>query len=263
MTQKFFSFNYMRQSLTTFSVNSNNANFPTSNLKDHRSSKVVRTETGTTTMNLVVDIGSTELVNSVLIEGDKVQNGLGFTGDITIEANATDSGWGTPAFSTTLTPNTTYGIGIKTFADQNYRYWRITASTSGNYVEFSNLFLGESISLTTSGINNGFSLSTDDSSKIVENRYLQYFADVGIQRRKLDCSYAVLNPDEMETLLNMFRYHGTTEPLWFYVCNPETSSTNVNNEEDFFFQGRLKSIPSIRNTSAGYYNTSFQLVEVI
>lgn len=257
--QKFFSFNYINQEATTFSVNSQNSNFPTSNLKDHRSTKVFRTASGVQSLQLVIDIKTTEAINSLIVAGDAINNGLGFTGSITLEGNTTPN-FSSPAFSTTLTPSTEYNIGIKTFSDQSYRYWRIVASTTGNYVELSNIFLGKSISLTNQGIDFGWGVDYRDGSEIEQNRYFQYFADRKPTQRTIRASYKLLNKDELTTLLDMFKRHGTTEPIWFYVFDPQTSS-DVNDPEEFMIMGRFLDIPTVTNTDPGLYSMSFRIGE--
>jgi len=256
--ETYFYNNLMRSDATSFSLSNVDASYPTLNLKDHRTARTVRTTSAS--MALVIDLGSALDVDSILIQGNMIANTIGFTGNLTIEAHTSDS-WGAPSFSTTLTPNTEYNYGIKTFATEIYQFWRLSCSGS-TYAELSNVFLGEKFQPTTNFINFGWSASWKDMSKKVTNPYGQVFIDNRPTMKTIRADYKMLNKDEMTSLQDMYKANSITEPVWFYVFDPETS-TVVNDPEEFMMHGFLNARPTLKNTSFGYFDTGFSIDEIL
>lgn len=255
---KFFSYNLVRQNSTVITADIEDAFFPALNIKDHRTTKVFRTPNGITDGAVVFDFLTTEEVDSVCIKGSSITDGIGFTGNLVIKANPVNSGWATPSFQTTLTPNHNFEIGMTTFPTESYRFWRIEASTSGDYVEFSKVFIGKSVQLTTNNIDYGWKKETRDPSKKTKNRYNQDFIDELPTISALNGSFKLLTIEEMETLMDMFEHNKTTEPIWYIVDEDGNLSTQ---KERFFIYGFLNEIPDPTNSTFKLYDLSFKITE--
>lgn len=252
---KFLSTNLVTQSATVITPSTEASFYPASNLKDPRTTKSFRS-TGTS-VTIVFDFVTTETINTFAVKGHKY-DGFGFNGSLTLELNATDS-WGAPAFSTTLTPNTTHNIGYKTFADQSYRFARISASGT-SYAELSNIFIGEYTQLANNNIDFGWDYENNDLSRITRNEDGQQFSIVKPFQKEITASFKYLNVSEFATISGIYDYHGKTEPIWLVV---DESETIVDAKERFINQFYFVSDMKFKNDSFGLYNTSFSLREVI
>ena len=131
--------NLVDQDATIITASTEDAFYPASNLKDPRTTKKFRTTA--TSGNVVFDFITTEAVDTIMVRGDAL-SGRGFTGTLTVEANATDS-WGSPAYTSTLTFSDDNNIGFNVLtSDESYRYWRIVGSGT-SYLELSNICIGK------------------------------------------------------------------------------------------------------------------------
>jgi hypothetical protein len=255
MTVKWYSYNLVTQDQTIITPSSENAFFPASNLKKDFSSKVYRSTTDSA--QVVFDFITIEPIDSVLIKAH-YELGRGFNGSLTIEANGTDE-WTSPAFTTTIDLVDQFNIGKTEFAEQNYRFWRVSGSGS-NYLELANIFIGKSVSLTTNNIDFGWKHLKKDLSKSKENQYGQRFSN---KRNKVDdisASYKLLNRDEYDVIVDMINYHGTTIPVWAYIDDTETI---INNKERFAGQYYFTRSPSITNGSFRLYDLNLRLKETV
>jgi hypothetical protein len=248
---KFYNFNLVRDEQSSFvSVTSENAFFPISNLKDDRTTKVFRSVTGITTTQFVIDMLTNEEIDAVLLTGS-VLEGLNVD-SVTIEANNIND-WTSPPFTETLDLSQKYNIGHKTFAQNTYRFWRITAENSGgNYVEIGNIFIGKATTLTTNNIDFGWDWKDKDISKFRRNRYKQKFWDLLPKVKELKCNYKLLNLDEFEIIKDMVDANGRTVPVWVFV---DDSGSLSNDFRRFWGYMTFKD-------SAKSKNVGFQLYDV-
>jgi len=252
---KFLSFNLVSQDATIITANTENAFFLTGNLKDPRTTKKFRT-TGTSAA-VVFDFISAETINTVAIKGDKYL-GFGFNGDLTIELNATDS-WGSPAFSTTITPNPTHNIGYVTFTNQEYRFARITCSGT-SYVELSNIFIGEYVQMAENSIDFGWTYINVDQTTVSKNKEGQKFFNEKPFVKRITANLNLLNQVEFTTISDMYNYHGNSVPIWFVIDEAESfSDTQERFIDQYYFVNDL----AFKNSSFSLWDTSFTLEEVI
>jgi len=241
-----FSLNYASLSTTVTSSTSDDAFFPSDNIKDPRSTKIYRSQVGTTTASVVFDFLNIEDVDSILIKGSNISP-KGFTGNITIEANATDS-WGAPAFTTTLTYSSEFNFGFKLLTTiESYRFWRITG-TSDSYVEFSKIFIGQKTNIGRN-IDFDWRYTDDDISKFKKNRYQQRFTDKIAFQKKIRGNFSLLNKTQFTTLSDLYLDHGTTEPLWVMVDPDAVITDNAEKFAGMFYFDR----------DLQYTNLAFQL----
>jgi len=109
---------------STLTINSNNINYPVTNILDSRLTKIVKTDSNTT-MTIVFDAGSAVNVNSISIANHNISSGA----TIKFQGNATNV-WTTPTIDETLTYSS--GIINKQFTGGSYRYWRLNIVDAGN-----------------------------------------------------------------------------------------------------------------------------------
>lgn len=256
---KYFNYNLVTQPSTVITASSENSLFPASNIADPRSTKSFRTVTNTLSVNIVFDFLTEETVDSVLIKGDHINGGFGFSGSITIEAHNADT-WGSPSFSTTMTPDALFGFGYKGFTGETYRYWRISATASSGYAEIGKIFIGEKVELLNNNIGYGWSIENKDLSKVQKNKYGQRFIDEITTQKTIKAKLELLNKDELDTMLAMFDANGISKPVWIVVDSDEII---VNDYEKFSSYGYFDKNPTVANSNFSLYSLSYSISEAI
>lgn len=250
---RFLSNNLVETSQITASTE--NAQFPVANLQQDFRTRVYRSTSNSD--NIVFDMGSTEPVDYLAIV-DNWQNGFGVS-TITVEANATDS-WGAPAFSTTLTFDSQFGVGVKSIAEQNYRYWRFVCTSTLGYCELANIFIGKAVNIDTNGIDYRWAYKNMDIKRQTSSRYGQEFIDDISQRKELNgLKIKVMNTTELDKMFEVFDNVRTVKPLFIEFCDP--SSTIMNNINRVNGLYKFLTPPTFPNVTAGYWETSFRLRE--
>lgn len=253
MSLKFLSNNLVDSS--TLTPSTTNAQYPVANINDPRRTKTFRSTSNSD--NVVIDLGSAEAVDHFAIV-DNWQNGFGVT-SITIEANGTDV-WTSPAFSTTVTLDTDFGVGIASFLSQSYRFWRIVMTSTLGYCEVANIFLGSASTITTNGVGYNWSYRNNDLSNSSRNRYGQeFFDEIGTQKELSNLSFQIMDKDEQDVILSVYDTNRLTKPFFIYF--DLESDSLVNNDDRYSGFYRFTSAPSFTNINSGYYNTSLSLRE--
>jgi hypothetical protein len=253
-------FNLVNQDATLITANSENSLFPLSNLKDSRTTKEFRTQTGTTSAQVVFDFITTEPVTDVALVGNSVQ-GLNLSGTVTIEANITNT-WGAPAFSTTLTPSELYNFGHTSFTEQNYRFWRISFSNTSDFAGLSNIFIGKNLMADPfeRNINFGWSYENRANTKFQQNRYNQRFFDKINKQQIIKASFSNLSKSDYEDLQDAFDLNGIDLPVWVVIDPDELFSSD---KERFAGQFFINKIPVVKNTTFSRYELNLSLREAL
>lgn len=250
---KFMNNNLVDSALITPSTE--NAQYPKANITDYRRTKVYRSTSNSD--NIVFDLGSIEDVDTFCVTNNW-RDGWGVS-TITLEANATDS-WGAPAFSESITFSSEFNIGIKEFTEVSYRYWRVVLTSTLGYCELSNIFIGKATTITTNGIDYGWSYRSLDLGRKQENEYGQLFADDRGSRKELsNLGFKVMNNTEMDSIFNLYDNNRTLKP--FFVKIGDGTNVIISNEDRLNGFYRLKSEPTAINTTSGYYNITLNLKE--
>lgn len=231
--------NYCSEAATTITASSANSLFPASNLKHPHRSKRLRTATGTTTLNVVFDMQTTEAVNSVVFLWPK-EDGIRLSASavVKIQANATNV-WTAPAVNQTLTIDNDYMVASHFFTtDQSYRYWRAVIEDPSNpygYVEIGVVWIGKSLTLDPA--QNGFKFQLQDLSKVTTTDFGHRYTDEYPTVASLEFTYALLNYSEAKILENAFRKNGTRKPV--LVCLDESEA--VFDKDHFLIYGGFES----------------------
>ena len=254
MSIKFLSNNLIDSA--TITASTADAQYPVTNLNvDHRT-KTYRSTSNSD--NIVFDFGGAEECDYFAIV-DNYKNGFGVTA-ITIEANGTDS-WGSPAFTTTATLDTTFGVSIKAFSSaQTYRFWRVVLTSTLGYCEIANMFIGKAIAISTNGINYNWAYKNKDLAKITQNREGQKFIDdIGTKKELTNLQFQIMDKTEMDSIFSVYDANRTVKPFFVYL-DLETDSLS-NNDDRYNGMYYFKDSPSFENVNSGYYNTTINLDE--
>lgn len=238
----------------SLTASTENAQFPVSNIQHDFRTKVFRSTSNAD--NVVFDLGSIEPVDYIGIV-DNWQNGFGIS-TITVEANATDSWPG--AFSTTLTFDSTFGVGIKSFTEENYRFWRFSFTSTLGYCEVANIFIGKAVNIDTNGIGYNWGYTNKDLKRMSASRYGQEFIDDIAQRKELTgLKIRVMNTTELDKFFEVVDNRRTTKPMFIEFCDP--SSSLLNDLDRLNGMYKFTSEPRETNVTAGFWETSFNLKE--
>lgn len=239
----------------TLTASTANAQFPVANIAEDFRTKVWRSTSNSD--NVVFDLGSSEPVDYLGIV-DNWQSGFGVS-TITVEANATDS-WGSPSFSTTLTFDSTFGVGLKSITEQSYRYWRFVLTSSLGYCELANIFIGKAVDISTNGVDYNWSYSNRDLKKVSTSRYGQEFIDDSGQIKELNgLSMKVMDTTELDQFFAIFDERRTVKP--FFIDFVDTNNVISNDSDRFSGMYKFRNEPEVTNVSSGFWNTTFSLRE--
>ncbi len=181
-------------------VNSENINFPITNILNTSLKRLSQTLAGTTTMTIVFDAGAAVTVNSVSIAAHNISSGVT---TLKFQGNASDS-WGGPSVDENLTR--VAGIISKQFTGGSFRYWRLHIIDAGNTDTFIELGrVSGTNALTSPGIGNEVSRSyKSDTVKVRSNAGNSFgniypkYRTISIQWKKL----TVANVAELETFFD-------------------------------------------------------------
>jgi len=251
---KYGFFNLVDQDITDIVGANENANFPASNIKDTRSTKVYRSTTATD--QVVFDFKNTENVDLIMIRPD-LDSGFGFNGDLTLEANVHDE-WSSAPYSTTILVNNELNLGIKVLSSaESYRFWRISGTGSA-YFELSNIFIGVAF-IPSKNVSFNWAYEDQDLSKTKENEEGQEFTDDHGNKRIISQSIKLLAKDERDLLEKNTDYIGTKKPFWMVMDNSEAFSVDKERLAGMF---RLRNRPRFTNAVFNRFNTSFNIREM-
>ena len=108
------------------SANSNNVNYPVSNVFDSRLSRLYKTVAAITTAEIVFDAGAAVTVNSISIANHNISSSVT---TLKWQGNETNA-WTSPSVDETLVYSS--GIINKQFTGGSYRYWRLQVVDATN-----------------------------------------------------------------------------------------------------------------------------------
>lgn len=215
--------NFVTEDSTDYIASNINPLFPVANLRNNLRSKILRTNDGTTTLDLVFDFHTAEEIDSIVLLWTK-ENGIRLTGGATlkIQANPTNS-WASPAVDQTLTIDNTYLVATHHFtSNQSYRFWRLLITDVGNpyeYIEIGKLFIGKSEDIEAA--QNGFKFKILDGTKRIANDFGHRYYDRYPQKTVLEFSYKFLEYSAIQVLENAFRTNGNNKPVVVVIDESE------------------------------------------
>ncbi len=250
--------NFCSEDATDITVSSEDANFPSSNLKHPFRSKRWRS-TGVTTEWIVYDLQTAEEIDSVVLLWPK-EDGIRLSNSatVTIQANATNV-WTAPAVSQVLTINNDYELASHYFASaQSYRYWRLLIQDVGNpngFVELGVLWLGKSISIQNA--ENGFEFTLIDKSKNAMTDYGHVYTDEYPLLASIKFDYTLLDYTAVQALENAFRINGNHDPVMVVLDADE----DVFDKDHFAVYGKFQSSFSLSHIIFNIFNSQGIVVQ--
>lgn len=251
MSFEIYSDNLIYQSAITAS--SENINFPLTNITDPRRSKVYRSTSNTTEVYL--DFNETSEIDAFMVVDDKT-NGFGIS-TLELDFSATSS-WASPSGNEVISLSPQLGIGFKEFTLKEFRFCRISLTSTLPYCELSKFFIGKKMDLGRS-VNYGWSIKSNDLSKKQTNRYGQVFVDLIRTQRVINCRLSLLDKDQLDKIYTWIDSYSEVKPFFIRLgCD-----NMVNDNRRFSGMVYLSDTPTITNSSFGRYDMSLSLIEAM
>lgn len=256
----FGSNNLYVNSSTTLSmlVGQENSQFPLSNTKHPFTTKIFRSLEDT--ISILVDTKTSTTKNMFAVVGNAVSgSGIGFNSLTIYGSNTTDFTSSTPIVCTF---SDIYNFGFVKFTDCSFRYWKVDVSSLGDYVELSNIFLGEEYGFDTNTLSiAGFEFLNQDNSKIVSNDFSQKFITKYNSVKKISGDINYINRTEFDLLNYLYNTHGISTPLW--MIYDETDASAIDGKYIFSGYYYFSKSPGFKAVGGQLWNSSLDFEEVI
>jgi hypothetical protein len=185
---------------------------------------------------------------------DDKRNGFGIS-TIKLEFNGTNE-WTTPAAEEIIEISPVYGLGYKEFPVKEYRFCRISFTSTLYYCEVSKMFIGKKMELARS-INFNWNVKDNELSNKQTNRYGQLFTDIILRQKQINCALSLLDKDQLQKINVWLDRYGETRPFFVRIGCDNMIEDNRRISGMFY----LSDVPSISNPYFNKYNLSMTLVE--
>jgi hypothetical protein len=201
-------------------------------------------------MTFVIDTTTATALTYFAIMSHNLSSGV----TLTLEANATDS-WGSPSFATSLTYNSE--IILKNFAEQAYRYWRLTISDNSNpdeYIQIGSLYLSGYAQFPAMEQKQSLGRNSTSKSQISNSGQLYVNRKYKFKTRKAD--FPFITWDEKETIEDAFDYADFPVILMLY-------EGNLTREPAIYSKINMDTLNMDRNGSISKpFKTSFEFRQI-
>lgn len=251
----FLSENFVDEASLSLLTGTPNAQFPIDNIKDIRTTKVFRSDSNTT--EIQIDLLVTQTIDAFAIVGSST-DGLGFT-SLTIKGSgSTDFSGSTPI---TIDLNAENNIGFKLFDPVPFRFWKLEFTGTGSFTEVSNIFLGSKTEFTQNSFSiNSFRYVNQDNSRVRKNTFNQPFIDKRARVKSIRGRLQHMNAAEYDVVNEIIVRHGKTEPLW--IITDPTGESATDGQFVYTMYALLTAVPSITSSGFGLYNADLQLEQI-
>jgi len=252
---KFLSENLVDNAVMTLNTGTANAQFPLSNLQNESPS--LKFKSTTATVKIQFDMITTSAVDSIGLVGDPSET-LGFV-TANLRHSATTDFSGSPVIPITLSAE--FNMGLEFITEVSTRYYELELTGSTN-VELGNIFLGKALSLPKQNYSVGsFTYLHTDNSTIRGNEYGQNFIDIRNLQQKLRGTIEFADKTEMESLDDMFKFHGRHKPVWVIVDS--TSAAVTDGVFRFSTYGYFEQFPTWQASGGQHYSATMSIQEAI
>ena len=198
-------------------VNSENINYPISNILNTSIKRLSQTIAGTTTMTIVFDAGAAVTVNSINIAAHNISSGVT---TLDFQGNATDA-WGAPSVDEDLTGLWNTGIISSQFTGGSYRYWRLNIIDAGNTDTFISLGrVSGCDALTSPALSPDVSRSYKSDTEKVRSNAGNSFGNIYPKYRTISIQWKKLTAANVAALETFFDQVDSSIP--FFVFFDET-----------------------------------------
>jgi hypothetical protein len=251
MSQLFLVNNLIKKSVITAS--SENAQFPASNLKDDRRSKVFRSTESET--SIVFDFGSILEVDSFMSVASGY-DALGFT-TIRLEL-AINNDFSFPLVSQYAEIDQIFGIAkIILETPVNARFARLVINNSDQFCQLSKTFIGKFDSIGDLCFTYPVQYSQKSNARVTKNELGQRFVDEINSQKTIQGSFETLTKDEVDSILSILDDCSITKP--FFLVFPEGNITNNNNRLNGYYY--LQSDPDLVFDAGNYWSLTLSMEE--
>jgi len=251
MSLIFYGYNLTKNA--TITATNENAEFPISNIKDDRRTKVFRSTTNDD--SVVFDFGSLVPIDSFVIVPHTL-NGFLVSG-ITVQFN-NSTNWTSPAFSQVVSLDYENGFGfVELPSVTSYRYARILMTSSLGFCELGKVYFGQKLKEEEFDFAYPLDFDPNNISIVQKNRLGQKFIDEIGEQRIISGKVDYLSPAIYEVAQNFCSYHSKTIPF-FVRFDSTTLSTNINRLNGMFY---FKDDPKFQYVVGNYWTTSLTLEE--
>jgi len=213
---RFMYANQWDESSYTVSSNSEETDYPASNLREYQLARHYRA-TGDTSEWVKIDGGSSEAITASIafIAGHNITSGAT---TIKIQGNDTDS-WGSPTVDQSFTHDA--GVMWKAFTEDSLRYWRFLVEDASNpdtYIKMGRVGLGTYLDMTN-WPKAQFPRRTVDTSTIRRSPTGQLYGDKRITYKEYEFDFPIITDTERQNLETMWEAVQKVKPILF-IADP-------------------------------------------
>lgn len=203
-------------------VNSENINYPISNILNSSLKRLSQTITATTTMTIVFDAGAAVTVNSINIANHNISSGVT---TLDFQGNATDA-WGGPSVDEDLTGLWNTGIISTQFTGGSYRYWRLNIVDAGNTDTFISLGrVSGCNALTSPSLGPDVSESYKSDTKKLRTNAGNSFGNIYPKYRTISFRWKKLTTANVTALYAFFDQVDSSIPFFVYFDETDLDFT--------------------------------------
>jgi len=251
MSIRFYYDNLVDQS--NLSASSVNAQFPVSNIKDPRRSKVFKSINNS--VEVVFDLLDFREIDTIALVESSIE-AFGFD-SITVEINNVNA-WTSPLFSQILSIDNDNGwININLPDVIVARYVRLVLSNTGGSVSLSKVFIGKSFYNSEICFTYPIDYKQSNNAIVSVNRYGQKFFDEITTIKEFSATIPSLNKAEMEEIITMLDFVSFTRPIWVNF-NAVNVMEDPNRFNGYYY---LKDDPSMTLDVGNYWSIDFNFQE--
>lgn len=229
-----------------------NLQFPLSNLKDDRRTKVVKLPYDS---SITFDFGVPRSVDLFMIVAAPGEI-LGVN-TLTLQLNNVDS-WMMPAVSVNIPLDEDFQIGAYAFPTVNeYRFARLVINSLSNEAIISKIFIGERAN--TSDVFFSYPLTYKEINNANKTRNVlgQLFIDEINTQKQLSGQFRTLNLDENDQVFELLDDSSETKPIWIYF-DCENITNNNNRISGYYY---LTDMPQGSFDEGNFWSYTFNLLE--
>jgi len=238
--------------IAEITTDNENLQFPLSNLKDDRRTKVCKLDPEGV---IVFDFGVPQEVDLFMIVAESGE--ILKVNSLTLQLNNVDS-WVMPPVSVNIAIDEDFQIGAHAFnTSVNYRFARLVYNSLSPEAVFSKIFIGERSNTSDLFFSYPLQYREVDNAIKAKNTLGQLFIDKINKQKQLSGSFRTLNLDENDQVLGILDDASETAPIWVYLdCN---NITNNNNRISGYYY--LSEVPQGTFSEGNFWDYSFTFIE--